>query len=191
MLSKHMARAALAVGLTTLTLAAQAAVDLTINVTPVTQPLYLNDTTSITVNLENQGTTGMGAAGEFEVTLPAEMHFTAVPANCTAGPAPVQAMTCSFAALASGAQSSQSFQAQADVLYPSSNNVPGNPYLYILAAITNDGAGAPGRSYQTGAFYIDPRPAAVAPVPTLETWGLGVLSLLIGAAAMRRRRRPA
>lgn len=191
---KSIARPALALGLTTVAMAAQA---VTINVAAVSQPLYLNDTTSITVNLDNTAGPAMGAAGEFAVALPAEMHFTAVPGTCTAGPAPVQSMTCSFGPLAAGAQSSQVLSAQADVLYPTAdhqNNPPGNPYLFVTASITNDGMGAAGDSYDTGPFYIDPRPtppAAIAPVPTLEAWGLGVLSLLMGAAAVRRRRRSA
>ncbi len=189
---KSIARPALALGLTTVAMAAQA---VTINVAAVSQPLYLNDTTSITVNLDNAAGPDMTAAGEFEVILPAEMHFTAVPSTCTAGPAPVQSMTCSFGPLAHGAQSPQVLSAQADVLYPTADhNIPGNPYLFVTASITNDGMGAAGDSYDTGPFYIDPRPtppAAIAPVPTLEAWGLGVLSLLMGAAAVRRRRRSA
>lgn len=184
MLLKSIARPTLALGLTSLAITAHA---VTINVSPVSQPLYLGNTTTITVNLDNTAGPAMAALGEFAVTLPAEMHFTAWPAACTAGPAPVQSMTCHFAALAVGGTSSQVFSAQADVLYPTADhNTPGNPYLFVTADITDNGSGEPGSSYNTGPFYIDPQP--IAPVPTLEAWGLGVLSLLIGAAALRRRR---
>ncbi|CAM5794805.1 IPTL-CTERM sorting domain-containing protein [Ottowia pentelensis] len=190
MLLKSFARSALALGLTSLALAAQA---VTIHVSAVSQPLYLNDTTTTTVTLDNTAGPAMGAAGEFAVALPAEMHFTAVPGNCSPGTAPIRTMACSFGPLAAGASSPQVLSIQADVLYPTAdhqNIPPGNPYLFINANITNDGTGAAGDSYDTGPFYIDPRPtpAAIAPVPTLEAWGLGMLSLLIGAAVVRRRR---
>ncbi|MFD2377282.1 hypothetical protein ACFSTJ_07240 [Ottowia pentelensis] len=123
MLLKSFARSALALGLTSLALAAQA---VTIHVSAVSQPLYLNDTTTTTVTLDNTAGPAMGAAGEFAVALPAEMHFTAVPGNCSPGTAPIRTMACSFGPLAAGASSPQVLSIQADVLYPTADhqNIP-------------------------------------------------------------------
>ncbi|MDO5086139.1 MAG: hypothetical protein Q4D74_00840, partial [Comamonadaceae bacterium] len=117
-----------ALGLATVSLAAQAAVQLDVTVAPIPQPLYQGDTTTVTVTINNTGTTPMAAGGSMYLSTPREMELVNMPAGCTSrtGPGtPNQYVDCPFPAIGAGASTQLVFQALARDLYPTATYQPG------------------------------------------------------------------
>lgn len=191
-----------AAGLASLSLAAQAAVQLDVTVDPMPQPLYQGTVTPVTVTIRNTGSTPMAAGDSIYISTPREMEFTAMPAGCTSrtgAGTPNQYVDCPFPAIAAGDSTQLVFQALARDLYPTATYQPGGgPDLRFDTEIDyDDGTGTMvSGKWPNGAspFYIDPRPAGgggagVTAVPTMDAWGLGIMAALLGAAAARRRQK--
>lgn len=182
-------------------------------VTPMPQPLYVDDQADVTFTLVRLGPAYDPAGNEeshpFYVSTPREMRFIELPADCQDVNQPPPAGTegqyviCEVPALATSGIVAFSFRALALSEYSSAEYGPGGPQeggldLRFFASVTERDAQSTEITEPfpdlDSPFYIEPRasqpvPGAVAPVPVMDNWALMLLASMLAAFGVARTRR--
>ncbi len=179
---------------------AMANVELTASMPLPTQPWYLNDVHDFAITFTNTGTDPSPAAASVYIAVPLETELNLpLPHGCIARPSTLtQYVDCPVPVVPAGASTTFTLPATGIALY----QPPGNGLdLRVITQLTYDpGTGTSQQfpvAFVGGPFFIIPKPVqppvtpTVTAVPTMGTFGLGLLGTGLAGLALRRRQRKA